>query len=115
MHVDELGGKVQVALKIACIYNVDDNVGSVLDDLLAHIKFFWRVGRKRICARKVNNIELIAFEFGMTNLGIDSNTRVVAYTLVSSRGKVEERSLATIRIAYKRNINGAAFLHSCIA
>lgn len=64
---------------------------------------------------KFERIELIAFEFGMTNLGIDSNTRVVAYTLVSSRGKVEERSLATIRIAYKRNINGAAFLHSCIA
>ena len=45
VHIDELGGEIQIALQITSVNDVDNHVGGLLDNLLAHIQFFWRIGR----------------------------------------------------------------------
>ena len=40
MHVYQLGGEIEVALQVAGVDNVDDDIRCMLDELLAHIKLF---------------------------------------------------------------------------
>ena len=44
VHIDELSGEIEVALQVAGVDDVDDDIGSVLDELLAYIEFLGRVG-----------------------------------------------------------------------
>ncbi len=43
VHVYQLGGEVEIALQIAGVDDVDDDIWSVLHELLAHIEFLWRI------------------------------------------------------------------------
>ena len=103
MHVHELSGKVKVTLNVGCINNVYDYVGSVVNQLAADIKLFGRIGRQRICTRQVNNFQTVAKMVGVSILSIYSYTAVIAYPLIGTRGEVEKRGLAAIRIADKGN------------
>ena len=85
-----MGGQVEVALKVACVDDVDDHVGCVLHHLLSHIQLFGRVGRERIGAGQVDEVEVVAFEGGVTLFGVNGHTAIVAHTLVCAAGKVEE-------------------------
>ena len=40
VHVYQLGGEIEVALQVAGVDNVDDDIRCMLDELLAHIKLF---------------------------------------------------------------------------
>ena len=84
MHVDKLRRQVQVAFQIACIYHVDDDIGGVLYYLFPHIEFFGRVGRQRVGAGQIDDVELVAFECGVSYFCIHGDAGVVAYTLVCS-------------------------------
>ena len=77
-------------------------------DLLAHIKFFGRIGRERIRARQVDQVELVTLEFGHALLGVNRHTTIITHALVCARGKVEERRLAAVGVAYQRHIYFAA-------
>ena len=44
VHIDELSGEIEVALQVAGVDDVDDDIGCVLDELLAHIELLGRVG-----------------------------------------------------------------------
>ena len=89
MHVDELSGEIEVPFQVAGINDVDDDVGRFLNDLFSHIKLFWRIGRKAVCARQVDNVEPIALELGITLLGVDGDTRIVAHSFVGTAGEIE--------------------------
>lgn len=82
MHVYELGREVEVALKVAGVYDIDDHVGSFLHELLAHVKFLGGVGGKGISAGKVNDVERVAFVLGVSSLRVHGHARVVANALV---------------------------------
>ena len=111
VHVDQLGGEVEVALDVAGIKHVDDHVGGVVNDLLADIKLFGTVGRKRVGAGEVDKMEAVALEVSIAVLGVDRHARVVAHPLVGTRGKVEERRLSAVRVAHKGHVDGAAAVH----
>ena len=105
VHVYELCGEVEVALQVAGVYDVDDDVWGLLDDLFAHVEFFWRVGAEAICAGKVYQIELVALEVGLPFLGVNGHARVVADAFVGARCKVEERCFAAIGVSHQCHID----------
>ena len=109
VHVNELCRKVEVALEIACVQNVEHHVGRLVDYLPSYVEFFRRVCRKGICSREVNNIEVVALESGVSLLCIDGHSRIVAYALVCPGGEIEQRGLSAIRIAHKSHVYGASF------
>lgn len=90
IHVDELGGEIEVALQVACIHYVDNDVGCLIDDVLTHVKFFGTVCRERIGARQVDQPEVIALEIEMPFFGIYRYSAIVAYMFVRSRSDVEK-------------------------
>ena len=90
VHVYQLGGEIEVALQVAGVDDVDDDIRRMLDELLAHIKLLWRIGREGIGARQIYQVEVIAVVFGFAHLGIYGYAAVVAHTFVSTRCEVEQ-------------------------
>ena len=90
VHVYQLGGEIEVALQVAGIDDIDHDIRRMLDELLAHIKLFRRIGRKRIGARQIYQVEMIAVVFSFAHLGIYGYSAIVAHTFVSTRCKVEQ-------------------------
>jgi len=90
VHVYQLGGEIEVALQVAGIDDIDHDIRRMLDELLAHIKLFRRIGRKRIGARQIYQVEMIAVVFSFAHLGIHGYSAIVAHTFVSTRCKVEQ-------------------------
>ena len=62
VHVDELGGEIEVALQVAGVDDVDDDVGVLLYDVFSHVELFGRVCGERIGARQVDEGEVIPLE-----------------------------------------------------
>ena len=112
IHVDELGGQIEIALEIAGINHVDDDVWMFLDDVFTHIEFFGCIGRERIGAWQIDKVEVIALEVEVSHLGIDRHAGVVAHPFMGSAGDVEQRGFSTIGIAHKDNIE-FMFLDAC--
>jgi len=90
VHVDELGRQVEVALQIAGIDDIDDHVGSFVDDEFAHIALFGGIGRKAVGARQVDEAEAVALKFEVPFLGIYRHTAIVSHVLVCTACNVEE-------------------------
>ena len=110
VHVYQLGGQVEVALQVGGIDYVNDDIRCLVDDVTAHVDFLGRIGRERIRARQVDDAEVIALEVEEAFLGIDRHAAVIAHMLVRTRGDVEERRLAAIRIAHEGHVDGAALV-----
>ena len=84
VHIDELGGKVEISLQIGCVHDIDDHIRSVFHEILPHIQFFRTIGRQRICPRKVNDSEMISSIFEKALLSIDRNAAVVTDMFVAA-------------------------------
>ncbi len=115
VHIHKLGCKVEVALDVACVHHVYHHVGSFFYNLFAHIEFLGTVCRKGICARQVNDIELVTLKLGVSLLGIHGHAGVVAHPFVRPRSHVKQRSLAAVGVAHESHIDGAAPLHGHFA
>ena len=107
VHVYQLGGEIEIALQVAGVDDVDDDIRRMLDELLAHIEFFWRISREGIGTRQIYQIEVVAVEIGFAHLGIHGYTAIVAYAFVSTRSKVEEGSLAAVWISHQCHVDDA--------
>ena len=114
VHIEELCGEVEVALKVAGINDIDDHVGHLLLQVFADIKLLGRIAGQGIGAGQVNEIELIAEHRGMGLGGVDGDAAVVAHTSVGSAGKIEERRLTAVGIAYERHIDGTALAEGMV-
>ena len=44
VHVDELCGEIEVALKVACVEHIEDDVWGLVDNLPAHVYLLGRIG-----------------------------------------------------------------------
>ena len=108
MHVYQLCRKVEIALEIGCINDVDDHVWRFLHKLFAHVEFLRTIGREAVCAGKVNKMELVTLVVGAPHLGIYRHTRVVPDTLMCTGSKVEERRLATVWVTNECHIDDFA-------
>ena len=111
VHIDELGGEIQVALKVRGVDDVNHHIGHLLAEVLAHIEFLGGIARHGIGARKVGEQELIAKHRGTGLTGIDGDARIVAHMGMRTRGIVEKRGLATVGVAHQGHMNGAALAH----
>ena len=100
VHVDELGGEVEIAFEIARIKHVDDDVRRFLYDLSPHVELFRTVGRERVGAGQVYQPELISLEPCSPFFSVYGDAGVVAHPFVRPRGEVEERSLAAVGIPH---------------
>ena len=114
VHVDELRGEVEVALEVGRVYHVDHHVGRLLDDLLAHVEFLGRVGRERVGARQVHEVERVAVVFGVTLLRVHGHTRVVAHPFVRPGDEVEERSLSAVGVAHQCHVDYMLLAQCCV-
>ena len=59
VHVNQLGGEIQVPFQIGRVHHINNDIRSFVDDVMAHINLFGRIGRKRISARQVDDAEMI--------------------------------------------------------
>ena len=56
VHVDKLRGEVEVALEVAAVHHVEDDVGVLFDDVLADVQFFGRIGAERVGAGQIDEV-----------------------------------------------------------
>ena len=111
VHVDELGGEVEIALEVTGVDDVDDEVGRMVDELLANVEFLWRIGRKRVGAGEIDQLDMVALILGEARLRIDRDATVVAHALMGAGGEIEERGLAAVGIADQGHVDVAPLLH----
>ena len=45
VHIDELGGQVEIALEVRSVDHINHHIGGLLNQLLANIQFLGRIGR----------------------------------------------------------------------
>ena len=84
VHVDQLGSKVEVALKIGCINDIDHHIRNLLKKIFADIKFLRAVCGKGICAGQIHQLESISPMLKQPLLGIHGHATVVAHMLMSA-------------------------------
>ena len=101
VHVNDLGGKVQVSLDIGRVHDIDDNIRDIVNQVLADVQFLRAVSRKRVGSRQVHQHELVSLVFEAAFLGVHRHSAVVSDMLVRTRGNVEEGSLSAVRISYQ--------------
>ena len=109
VHVDELGGEVEVAFQVGTVDDVDDDVGRLVDEVAADVKLLGAVGRKRVGAGQIHDAHAIFAVSEVAVLGVDRHSAVIAHMLVGARGDVEERGLAAVGVAHERHVDGASF------
>ena len=102
VHVDELGGQVQVALDVGRIYHVHHYVRHGLQEVFAHVKLLRGIGAQRIGAGKVHQGDIVPFILEVALLGIHGDAGVVAHVLVAAGGNVEQGGFAAVGIAHQR-------------
>ena len=111
VHVDELGGEVEIALEVTGVDDVDDEVGRMVDELLANVEFLWRIGREGVGAGEIDKLDMVALILGEARLRIDRDATVVAHALMGAGGEIEERGLAAVGIADQSHVDVAPLLH----
>ena len=98
----ELRCQVQVPLQIRAVYNVQDRVGTLVDQIVTCDDLLHRVRRKRVNSRKVGNCH-VAVLFELSFLFLNGNARPVADKLIRSRQRVEQRCFSAVRVACQGN------------
>ena len=114
VHVDELCGQVEVSFDVRGVNHIDDDVGSLLYNLLAYIQFFRTVCGERVGARQVHDVEFVPLKRSVSLLGVNSHARIVADPFVGARHEVEERCLSAVGVSHQCHVDGAPFFHGCI-
>ena len=101
----ELQGRVEIALDVRTIDDVDDGVGLLVEHELARDDFLARIGRERVDARQIRHRDLGMIAY-LAVLAIDRHARKVTDMLVRSGQRVEERRLARILITDESEVDG---------
>lgn len=57
IHVNQLGGEIEIAFQVGRVYNIDNDIRRFIDNVPADIDFFGRVGREGIGSGKIDNTE----------------------------------------------------------
>ncbi len=100
----ELRGQVQVALQVGRVDDVEQRVRALVDQHVTGDDFFHRVRAQGVNARKIRNDDiLLALEAAF--LLLNRNARPVADELVRAGERVEQRGLAAVRVAGKRDLD----------
>ena len=105
VHVDQLGGEIRFRSRLeeSTTINISSYLRSFVDDVMAHINLFGRIGRKRIIARQVDDAEMIPLKVKIPLFSIYGDTAVITHMLVRTRSDVEKRCLAAMGLPTKRH------------
>ena len=110
VHIDQLGGEIEVSLQITGIDDVDNDIGCLVNDLFTYIQLLRTVGTQRVSAGEIHKIQLISFIMGHTLLGIHGNTTVVSNALMSTGSEVEQGCLTTVGVSNQCDIDDTTSL-----
>ena len=114
MHINQLRSQIEVPLQVGGVYHINDNIRSMLDQLLPNIQFLRRVSRQGISAWQVDQVELIPFILSMPLLSIHGHSGIVTHSFMGTTSEIEQGRLATVRITDKSHIDHLAPLHGSI-
>ena len=105
IHVNQLGRQIQVPFQVSRIHHIDNHIGRLFNDMLAHIQFLGTVGRKRVCARQVYQPEAVPLIVEKTFFGIHRHPAIVAHMLMRARSNIKKRRLSAVRVSHQGHIN----------
>ena len=108
VHVDKLGGEVEIAFQVGGVDHVEDDVGMFLYDMFADIEFFGRVGTETVGAWQINQIERVATKLEGAHLLVDGDAAVVAHPFMGMCRNIEDAGLAAVGVAHQRHVDGLA-------
>ena len=94
IQLQQLCGQVQVALQIGCIYDVDDAVGLLVQQKPAGDDLLRRVGRERIDAGQIDDLDALGELLIGSDLFVDRDARPVAHVGSAAGQRVEQRGLS---------------------
>ena len=100
-QVDYLRGQIQVAFKVRCIHQIDNDIGTFLDQVIPTHYFLGRVRREGVHAGQVGDDDAFV-ALAIPFLLLHRHTRPIADILSRPRQNVEHGGLAAIGIARKR-------------
>ena len=108
-ELNELGGQVEVALKVRTIDNIKDGFRSLLNEVVTCNNFFQRVRRKGVDTRQVRDHNVVVL-LQLAFLLFHGDARPVADELVGTSQGVKEGRFAGVGVAGQCNFH--VHLHS---
>ena len=104
-HLHDLGGQIQVALQVGGIYQVDDHIGVLVNDVVPADDLLQGVGGQGVNAGQVGDHGIgIAPQLALFLL--HGNAGPVADILVGTGHGVEHGGLSAVGIAHQGDFNG---------
>ena len=101
VHVNELCGKIEVALDVGSVHHIHHHVRHSLQEVLSNIKLFGGVGRQGIRARKVHERNIVVLEMEFSFLGVYRDAGIIAHVLMGARCNVEQGSFSTVGVSHQ--------------
>ena len=100
----ELCGKVQVALQIGAVDDVQDGVGPLTNQVVTGHNFFQGVGRQGVDARQVHDDDVVVL-LQLAFLLLHGDAGPVAHELVGTGQGVEQGRLTAVGVARQGNLD----------
>ena len=107
-ELENLSGQVQAALDIRGVNEVDHDVGTVVDQIVARTDLFGRIGRQRVNARQVGNDNVLVAE-QLCLLLFDGYARPVSNVTIFAGDAVEQRGLTAVGVTGESNLNAHSY------
>ena len=112
LQLQQLDGKVQVALQVGGIHDVDDAVRGLPDDEIPGDDLLHGVGRQGVDARQVHDGQGLVAQTGGALLLLHRHSGPVAHILVRAGQGVEEGGLAAVGVARQSHPHGPGVVGS---
>ena len=110
IHIDKLRCEVEVALQVGGVDDIENDIRVLVKDMTAHIELLRRIGTERIGAGEVDEVDGITGMMEGAHLLVNGDAAIVAHTLMSVGGDIEDGGLATVGVTDKGHMDALATL-----
>ena len=100
----QLCGQIQIPLQIGAVDDVQNGVGTLLDQIVPRHHLLQRVGGQGVDARQVHNAYVVVL-FQLALFLLHRHARPVAHELVGARQRVEQGGFPGVGIACQRDLD----------
>ena len=104
-QLDKLCGQVQVTLQVGSILDIDDHIGTFVNNGVTSYHFVQRTGGQTVRARQIQKQHVNACKTFMALFAFHRDTGIVAHMLTRPGEIIENRRFAAVWIARQRNFN----------
>ena len=112
IHFHQLSREIEIAFEIGRVDDIDDAVGTLVEDEITRDDLFGRIGREGINAGQVDDVYRFASLFIGALPLIHGDARPVADVRRASRQGVEQSSLSRVRISRQSKFQHIPFAAS---